>query len=85
MDFIFMVQGTGQMYITGPDVIRAVSGEEVTHEELGGAMTHATKTGVAHFCIPGEEATLNSVRQLLTFLPQNNMEDPRWTDTGGLA
>lgn len=82
MDFIFMVQGTGQMYITGPDVIRAVSGEEVTHEELGGAMTHATRTGVAHFCIPGEEATLNSVRQLLTFLPQNNMEDPRWTDTG---
>ena len=82
MDFIFMVQGTGQMYITGPDVIRAVSGEEVTHEELGGALTHATKTGVAHFCIPGEEATLNSVRQLLAFLPQNNMEDARWTDTG---
>ncbi len=82
MDFIFMVQGSGQMYITGPDVIRAVSGEVVTHEELGGAMTHATKTGVAHFCIPGEEATLNSVRQLLTFLPQNNMEDPRWIDTG---
>ena len=82
MDFIFMVQGTGQMYITGPDVIRAVSGEEVTHEELGGALTHATRTGVAHFCIPGEEATLNTVRELLTFLPQNNMEDPRWVDTG---
>ena len=82
MDFIFMVQGSGQMYITGPDVIRAVSGEEVTHEELGGALTHATRTGVAHFCIDGEEATLNSVRQLLTFLPQNNMEDPPWVDTG---
>ena len=82
MDFIFMVQGTGQMYITGPDVIRAVSGEEVTHEDLGGALTHATRTGVAHFCIPGEEATLNSVRQLLTFLPQNNMEEAPWTDTG---
>ena len=82
MDFIFMVQGTGQMYITGPDVIRAVSGEEVTHEELGGALTHATRTGVAHFCIPSEEATLNTVRELLAFLPQNNMEDPRWVDTG---
>lgn len=82
MDFIFMVQGTGQMYITGPDVIRAVSGEEVTHEELGGALTHATKTGVAHFCIPGEEPTLNTVRQLIAFLPQNNMEDPQWVDTG---
>ncbi len=85
MDFIFMVQGTGQMYITGPDVIRAVSGEEVTHEELGGALTHATRTGVAHFCIPGEEATLNTVRQLLAFLPQNNMEDPQWLDTGDPA
>ena len=82
MDFIFMVQGSGQMYITGPDVIRAVSGEEVTHEELGGALTHATRTGVAHFCIPGEEPTLNTVRQLLAFLPQNNMEDPQWLDTG---
>ncbi len=80
MDFIFMVDGIGQMYITGPDVIRAVSGEEVTHEELGGARTHATRTGVAHFAIKGEEETLHTVRHLLSYLPSNNMEDPPWLE-----
>ena len=75
-DFIFMVRGTGQMYITGPDVIRAVTGEEVTHEQLGGADSHAGRSGVAHFSHDSEEACLSEVRRLLGFLPQNNMEDP---------
>ncbi len=81
-DFIFMTEGTGQMYITGPDVIRAVTGEEVTHEELGGADAHATKSGVAHFAIAGEEETLAEVRRLLSFLPSNNAEDPPIVATG---
>ena len=75
-DFVFMTEGTSQMYITGPDVIRAVTGEEVTHEELGGAHIHAQRSGVAHFAIPGDEACLQEVRRLLSFLPLNNMEDP---------
>ena len=82
MDFIFMVEGIGQMYITGPDVIREVSGEEVTHEELGGAHTHATLSGVAQFVIKGEEETLHTVRHLLGHLPANNMEDPPYVDVG---
>jgi acetyl-CoA carboxylase carboxyltransferase component len=76
MDFIFMVAGIGQMYITGPDVVRAVTHEEVTHEELGGAQAHATKSGVAHFAIQGEAETLYAVRDLLAYLPSNNMETP---------
>ncbi len=75
-DFIFMTEGTSQMYITGPDVVRAVTGEDLTHEELGGATVHATRSGVAHFAIPGDEACLEEVRRLLSFLPANNMEDP---------
>ncbi len=75
-DFVFMTQGTSQMYITGPDVIRAVTQEEVTHEELGGAQVHSTKSGVAHFAVEGEEDCLAEVRRLLAFLPSNNMEDP---------
>jgi propionyl-CoA carboxylase beta chain len=75
-DFIFMVAGTGQMYITGPDVIKAVTGEEVTHEQLGGAQAHTTKSGVAHFAFANEEDTLGQVRRLLSFLPSNNTEDP---------
>ena len=74
-DFIFATEGTGQMYITGPDVIRSVTGEEVTHEELGGALALASKSGVAHFAIAGEEETLAEVRRLLSFLPSNNAED----------
>ena len=74
-DFIFMVNGIGQMYITGPDVIKAATGEDVTHEELGGWMTHFTKTGVAHFATEGEAECLQQVRRLLTFLPQNNADD----------
>lgn len=75
-DFIFMVKGIGQMYITGPDVVRAVTGEDVTHEELGGALSNASKSGVAHFAHDSEEECLGEVRRLLSFIPQNNMEDP---------
>ncbi len=75
-DFVFMTAGTSQMYITGPDVIRAVTQEEVTHEELGGAQVHSSKSGVAHFAIEGEEDCLAEVRRLISFLPSNNMEDP---------
>jgi len=75
-DFIFMVKGTGQMYITGPDVIRTVSGEEVTHEELGGAMAHARKSGNCHFIADSDQEVLEMVRYLLSFLPQSNLEEP---------
>ena len=75
-DFIFMVKEIGQMYITGPDVIRAVTGENVTHEELGGAVSHTSKSGVAHFAMDSEAECFEQVRRLLSFLPQNNMEDP---------
>ena len=74
-DFVFMVQGVGQMYITGPDVIKAVTGEDVTHEELGGALAHSVRSGVAHFVYDSEEGCLAEVRRLLGFLPSNNMED----------
>lgn len=73
-DFVFMVEGTSHMFITGPDVIRSVTGEEVTQEDLGGATTHATKSGVAHFTAPDEESCLEDVRYLLRILPQNNLE-----------
>ena len=80
-DFIFMVEGIGQMYITGPDVIKAVLGEEVTHEELGGAAAHGTRSGVAHFVFENEDECLAEVRRLLSFLPSNNMEDPPVVET----
>ena len=75
-DFVFMVKGTGQMYITGPDVIKAVTGEDVTHEQLGGAMSHATSSGVCHFVAENDEDCLNKVRRLISYLPLNNMEEP---------
>ncbi len=75
-DFVFMVEGSSYMFITGPDVVKTVTGEEVTFEELGGATTHATKSGVAHFIAPDEEACLDDARYLLSFLPQNNLEPP---------
>ncbi|MDP2744690.1 MAG: carboxyl transferase domain-containing protein, partial [Dehalococcoidia bacterium] len=84
-DFIFMVKGTGQMYITGPDVIKAVTAEEVTHEQLGGAMTHATKSGLAHFVAENDSECLAGVRRLLSFLPQNNMEDSPFVETDDRA
>ncbi|TAJ08127.1 methylmalonyl-CoA carboxyltransferase [Marinilabiliaceae bacterium JC017] len=75
-DFIFMVKDTSYMFVTGPDVIKAVTQEEVTKEELGGAMTHNTKSGVAHFVGENDEDTLMMIRELLSYLPSNNMEDP---------
>ena len=75
-DFIFMVRETSHMAITGPDVVKTVTGEDVTLEELGGAMTHATKSGVATFVSADEKACLDDVRYLLSFLPQNNLEEP---------
>jgi acetyl-CoA carboxylase carboxyltransferase component len=75
-DFIFMVKDTSQMFITGPDVVKTVTGEEVTLEQLGGAMTHATKSGVAAFVSADEKACLDDVKGLLRFLPSNNLEDP---------
>ena len=73
-DFIFMVEETSHMFITGPDVIKSVTGEDVTQEELGGAGTHNTTSGVAHFSAPDEETCLEDVRYLLSFLPENNLE-----------
>jgi len=75
-DFVFMVKKTSYMFLTGPDVIKAATHEEVTFEELGGAMVHNTKSGVAHFAADSEEECLAMIRKLLTFLPQNNLEDP---------
>ena len=77
-DFVFTVRGISQMFITGPDVIAAVTGETVTHEELGGAETHATRSGVATFVDEDEESCLQNVRYLLSFLPSNNLELPPW-------
>src|SRR5207237_3370945 len=81
-DFIFMVKGTSHMFITGPDVIRTVTGEEVGFEELGGAMTHNTKSGVAHFASDDEEQCLEDARYLFSFLPSNNLELPPHSATG---
>jgi acetyl-CoA carboxylase carboxyltransferase component len=75
-DFIFMVRESSHMFITGPDVVKTVTGEEVTLEELGGAMSHASKSGVATFVSSDEKACLDDVRYLLSFLPQNNLETP---------
>ena len=75
-DFIFMVKETSHMFITGPDVIKTVTGEEVEFEELGGAMTHNSKSGVAHFAAEDEESCLEDVRYLIGFLPSNNLEMP---------
>jgi propionyl-CoA carboxylase beta chain len=79
-DFVFMVEDTSYMFITGPDVVKTVTGEEVTFEELGGAATHASKSGVAHFTTPDEEACLEDARYLVSFLPQNNLESPPYAE-----
>ncbi len=75
-DFTVMVDGTSHMFITGPDVIKTVTGEDVTMEELGGARTHNTKSGNAHYMASDEDDALEYVKALLSFLPQNNLEDP---------
>jgi len=79
-DFIFMVNETSHMFITGPDVVKTVTGEEVTLEELGGAMSHASRSGVSHFVSADEKACLDDVKYLLSFLPANNMEEPPRAD-----
>jgi len=75
-DFILMVEGTSYMFVTGPDVIRTVTHEEVTKEELGGAATHAGKSGVCHFTLANDAACLMEIRRLLGYLPSNNLDDP---------
>jgi propionyl-CoA carboxylase beta chain len=75
-DFVFMVEGTSYMFVTGPDVIRTVTHEDVTKEKLGGAATHNTVSGVGHFIAPDDAECLRMVRELLTYLPQNNRDDP---------
>ncbi|HYS73785.1 MAG TPA: carboxyl transferase domain-containing protein [Thermoplasmata archaeon] len=80
-DFIVMAKGTSNMFITGPEVIKAVTGEEVSFEELGGAMTHAEKSGVAHFAEDDEKAALRVVRKLLSYIPSNNVDDPPMLQT----
>ena len=84
-DFIFMVKGTGQMFVTGPDVVKAALGETVTFEDLGGAMVHTTQSGVAHFMYDSENACLKSIRALLSYLPQNNTEPPPAVEWKGPA
>ncbi|MBW2574754.1 MAG: methylmalonyl-CoA carboxyltransferase [Deltaproteobacteria bacterium] len=81
-DWIFMVKNTSYMFITGPDVIKSVTGEKITFEDLGGAMTHNEKSGVAHFACENDEDTINRIKKLLSYLPSNNMEDPPVVNTG---
>ena len=73
-DFVFQVEETAHLFITGPEVIKTVTGEEVTMEELGGANVHATRSGVTHFVVPDDRSAMEEIRYLLSFLPQNNME-----------
>ena len=80
-DFTLMVKGTSFMHITGPEVIKAVTREEVTSEDLGGAMTHNSKSGVAHFAAEDEDDCIAHIRRLLSYMPQNNMEDPPFLPT----
>ena len=79
-DFNIMTRGTSYMFLTGPKVVKTVTGEDVTQEQLGGASVHATKSGVAHFAVDTEEDGLKLIRHLMSFLPQNNMEEPPLVD-----
>ncbi len=81
-DYVFMVKNISQMFITGPQVIKAVTGEEVTSEKLGGAMTHNRVSGVAHFAAEDEEDCFGQIRKLMSFLPSNNLEEPPYLETG---
>ena len=84
-DFVFMVKDTSHMFITGPAVVKAVTHEDVTFEQLGGAAAHSTISGVAHFAAGDEHECLQWIRKLLSYLPSNNMEDPPLVDTGDPA
>ncbi len=81
-DFIFMVRGSSYMFVTGPDVVKTVTHEEVSFEDLGGASVHSEKSGVCHIAADSEADTLYLIRKLLGYLPQNNMEDPPYVDSG---
>ena len=81
-DFILMVKNSSHMFVTGPNVVKTVTHENVTFEDLGGAITHATKSGVAHFACENEIECLQSVRKLVSYIPLNNLEDPPYVDTG---
>ena len=81
-DFTLMVKDIAHMFITGPDVIKTVTGEEVTFEELGGAMTHSSISGVSHFASEDEDECFEQIKTLLSYIPQNNLEDPPRIDTG---
>jgi propionyl-CoA carboxylase beta chain len=80
-DFVFMVKNTSYMFVTGPNVVKTVTHEDVSFEDLGGALTHATKSGVAHFACESEVECIERVKKLLSFLPQNNMDDPPMATT----
>jgi propionyl-CoA carboxylase beta chain len=80
-DFIFMVQNTSYMFVTGPNVVKTVTHEEVTFEELGGANTHSSKSGVSHFACENEVDAFNCVRKLMSFIPLNNIDDPPYLET----
>jgi propionyl-CoA carboxylase beta chain len=84
-DFTIMVKDTSYMFVTGPDVIKAVTHEDVTKDELGGAMTHNEKSGVAHFAVADDHECLRLIRELLSFLPSNNLDDPPLGDTSDPA
>jgi len=75
-DFIFMIEGISQMYITGPEVIKAVSGEKISFDDLGGASVHAVKSGCSHFVFKSEQDCFDGVKKILSYLPQNNLDDP---------
>jgi acetyl-CoA carboxylase carboxyltransferase component len=81
-DWVFMVKGTSYMFITGPEVIKAVTGEEISFEDLGGAKTHNEKSGVAHFACESDADAIEQIKVLLSYLPSNNMEDPPHIETG---
>lgn len=81
-DWIFMVKNTSYMFITGPDVIKSVTGEQITQEDLGGAMTHNEKSGVAHFACESDEDAILQIKTLLSYIPSNNMDDPPIVDNG---
>lgn len=81
-DFVIMVRGTSYMFVTGPQVVKTVTREEVAAEELGGADAHATRSGIAHFVTPDDASCLALIRRLLGYLPQNNLDDPPLLDTG---
>ena len=80
-DFVLMVKGTSHMFVTGPNVIKTVTNEDVSFEDLGGAMSHNAKSGVAHFAVEDDEACLAAIRRLLSYLPQNNVDDPPRRET----